>query len=70
MNIKYDKEKLALNHYNNNIDYFDNSKLLNASMSKETFNYLLKTLNVDLTNKNILDAGAGTGETSLYILNN
>jgi 2-polyprenyl-3-methyl-5-hydroxy-6-metoxy-1,4-benzoquinol methylase len=70
MYIKNEKEKRALNHYNKNIKYFDTTKYLNAAMSVETFNNIIKYFNIDLNNKNILDFGTGSGETSIHILKN
>lgn len=70
MYIKHKKEKRALDHYNKNINYFDSNKYLNAAMSIETFNNIIKCFDIDLNNKTILDFGTGTGETTLYILKN
>jgi 2-polyprenyl-3-methyl-5-hydroxy-6-metoxy-1,4-benzoquinol methylase len=70
MYIKHEKERKALDHYNKNVKYFDINKYLNAAMSVDTFNNIIKYFNIDLNNKNILDFGAGSGETSIHILNN
>lgn len=70
MDIKYEKEKNAHSHYEKNVSYFDKSKFLNASMSLSTFKNIIKHFNLDFNNKNVLDFGAGTGETSLFLLNN
>lgn len=42
MKIKYKKEKEALEHYNNKINYFDRNKFLNAAISYDEFDRLLK----------------------------
>ena len=71
MKIKYKKEKEALEHYNNKINYFDRNKFLNAAISYDEFDRLLKKQNNIITNKDnkltILDFGCGTGETSIYL---
>lgn len=69
MEIKYDKEKKALGHYERNLNYFDKNKLLNASMSLKTFKNIIKKFDIKFDELTILDFGAGTGETSLYLLN-
>jgi cyclopropane fatty-acyl-phospholipid synthase-like methyltransferase len=73
MECKYDLEKKALAHYDRNFTYFDKNKFLNASMTLMTFKEIkemLEYFNVELNkNSNILDFGCGTGETSLFLLN-
>jgi len=70
MNCKYETEKNALSHYQNNVTYFDKRKFLNASMTLKTFKEIIAYFNIDFNkNSNVLDFGCGTGETSLFLLN-
>lgn len=65
-----EEEAKALNHYNN-INYFDRSKFINASMSIKTLTDILGQLDILEKRKlNILDFGCGTGETSIYLSKN
>jgi 2-polyprenyl-3-methyl-5-hydroxy-6-metoxy-1,4-benzoquinol methylase len=63
--IKYEKEKNALDSYNN-INYFDKKNFLNAAITRSEFDKIIKKYKIDLLHSNILDFGCGTGETTLY----
>jgi 2-polyprenyl-3-methyl-5-hydroxy-6-metoxy-1,4-benzoquinol methylase len=65
-----EKERKALNHYNNNVSYYDENIYINASMKGVGLEKMFINLgiNIVLTNS-VLDFGCGVGGTIEYILN-
>lgn len=68
--IKYKEEGAALNHYQNNINYFDKSKYINAAISTDTFKKILADFAISLNYVNVFDVGCGTGLLEKFILHN
>lgn len=64
----HSQEKMWIGEYDNNINYFDKTKLLNSAMSSDVLDTLLDCLDLDLgSDSTILDLGSGTGETPVYL---
>jgi len=66
----HSQEKMWISTYDDNLDYFDKTTLLNSSVSSTVMESLLECLDINLTHESItLDLGSGTGETSVYLAN-
>lgn len=69
MEIVNIEEKKALSHYDN-LNYYDQTKFINAALTADQLKKIINKYCNILTNKSILDFGAGIGQTTEYICSN